>query len=120
MRYALAYLNHNRGVWKYDLDCIDIPVHDKSYFDVGDYYFPILCKIIKPGVLQDIITGEIIHSTITSDSDYELGVLSCEGYLEVSGEYVLKTLTNYRDALSSYAYEMHNIKRDVLSHKRPK
>ena len=30
MRYALAYLNHNRGVWKYDLDCIDIPVHDKT------------------------------------------------------------------------------------------
>lgn len=120
MRYALAYLNHNRGVWKYDLDCIDIPVHDKSYFDVGDYYFPILCKIIKPGLLQDIITGEIIHSTITSDSGYELGVLSCEGYLEVSCEYVLKTLTNYRDALSSYAYEMHNVKRDVLSHKQSK
>lgn len=120
MRYALTYLNHNRGVWKYDLDCIDIPVHDKSYFDVGDYYFPILCKIIKPGLLQDIITGEIIHSTITSDSGYELGVLSCEGYLEVSSEYVLKTLTNYRDALSSYAYEMHNVKRDVLSHKQSK
>lgn len=120
MRYALAYLNHNRGVWKYDLDCIDIPVHDKSYFDVGDYYFPILCKIIKPGVLQDIITGEIIHSTITSDSGYELGVLSCEGYLEVSGEYVLKTLTNYRDALSSYACEMYDVKRDVLSHKQSK
>ena len=70
MRYALAYLNHNGGVWKYNLECIDIPVFDKSYFDVGDYYFPILCKIIKPGVLQDIITGEIIHSTIHKYSFY--------------------------------------------------
>ncbi len=117
MRYAKAFLNHNTGVYEYDLKCIDIPVYNKSYFDIYDCRFPILCRIIKPGVLQDIITGEIIYSTITSDPDYELGVLSCEGYLEVSSKYVLNALKEYRELFGSYVYRMNMVKNDVLSHK---
>lgn len=116
MRYALAYLNHNSGAWSYKLIAIDIPVYDKSYFDIADHYVPILCRIIRPGVLQDILTGEKIVSTITNDNDYEIGMLSCEGYLEVSGEFVLKMLKQNRDYFQSYLSRMESIKSDVLEH----
>ena len=116
MRYALAFLNHNRGAWSYGLIATDTPVYDKSYFDICDHYVPILCRIIRPGVLQDILTGEKIVSTITDDKDYEIGMLSCEGYLEVSGEFVLKMLKQNRDYFQSYLSTIESIKSDVLEH----
>lgn len=116
MRYALAFLNHNRGAWSYCLIATDIPVYDKSYFDICDHYVPILCRIIRPDVLQDILTGEKIVSTITDDKDYEIGMLSCEGYLEVSGEFVLKMLKQNRDYFQSYLSTIESIKSDVKIH----
>lgn len=116
MRYAIAFLNHNGGAWKYNLEAIDIPVYDKGYFDICDHYVPILCRMVAPGLLEDIISGKRILTTITDDKDYEIGMLSCEGYLEVSGEYVLKMLKQNRDYFQSYLSTIECIKSDVKIH----
>lgn len=43
-------------------------------------------------------------------------MLSCEGYLEVSGEFVLKMLKQNKDYFQSYLSRIESIKSDVKIH----
>lgn len=113
MRYCRAYLNHHYGAWRYNLKYVDLPVDDNSYLRVDDKVIPILCKIVSPGILRDLVTGEMVISTFVDDANYDIDTLSCCGYEEVSPEYVLENLKRYRSDAEQYRDRLLEIKKEI-------